>query len=66
MLQLLVEAGASLRVMDREDRSPLYLGEQYLATSAAKRSIGSTTGFHNHGEGPYWVPDAIIMRKGRL
>ena len=23
------------------------------ATSAANRSIGSTTGFHNHGEGPY-------------
>ena len=22
-------------------------------TSAVKRSIGSTTGFHNHGEGPY-------------
>ena len=21
--------------------------------SAVKRSIGSTTGFHNHGEGPY-------------
>ena len=21
--------------------------------SAANRSIGSTTGFHNHGEGPY-------------
>ena len=32
-------------------------GEQStLATviiSAVKRSIGSTTGFHNHGEGPY-------------
>ena len=23
-------------------------------TSAVKRSIGSTTGFHDHGEGPYW------------
>ena len=22
--------------------------------SAVKRSIGSTTGFHNHGEGPYY------------
>ena len=22
-------------------------------SSAANRSIGSTTGFHNHGEGPY-------------
>ena len=22
-------------------------------TSAVKRSIGFTTGFHNHGEGPY-------------
>ena len=22
-------------------------------TSAANRLIGSTTGFHNHGEGPY-------------
>ena len=39
MLQLLLEAGASLRVMDREDRSPLYLGEQYFATSASKSSI---------------------------
>ena len=27
-----------------------------LKTSAGKRSIGSTTGFHNHGEGPYsWL-----------
>ena len=24
-----------------------------VAVSAVKRSIGSTTGFHNHGEGPY-------------
>ena len=24
-----------------------------LMSSAVKRSIGSTTGFHNHGEGPY-------------
>ena len=24
-------------------------------TSAVKRSIGSTTGFHNHGEGPYFT-----------
>ena len=24
-----------------------------VAGSAVKRSIGSTTGFHNHGEGPY-------------
>ena len=23
-------------------------------TSAVKRSNGYTTGFHNHGEGPYW------------
>ena len=23
-------------------------------TGAVKRSIGSTIGFHNHGEGPYW------------
>ena len=28
-------------------------GESLLGTSAVKRSIGSTTGFHNHGEGPY-------------
>ena len=26
---------------------------QRIMTSAANRSIGSTTGFHNHGEGPY-------------
>ena len=25
-----------------------------VITSAAKRSIGFTIGFHNHGEGPYW------------
>ena len=24
-----------------------------VTTSAVKRSIGSTTSFHNHGEGPY-------------
>ena len=24
-----------------------------VVTSAVKRSIGSTIGFHNHGEGPY-------------
>ena len=24
-----------------------------VKVSAVKRSIGSTTGFHNHGEGPY-------------
>ena len=24
-----------------------------VMVSAANRSIGSTTGFHNHGEGPY-------------
>ena len=24
-----------------------------VQTSAVKRSIGSTIGFHNHGEGPY-------------
>ena len=24
-----------------------------VVTSAVKRSIGSTTVFHNHGEGPY-------------
>ena len=24
-----------------------------VTISAVKRSIGSTTGFHNHGEGPY-------------
>ena len=24
-----------------------------ISISAVKRSIGSTTGFHNHGEGPY-------------
>ena len=26
----------------------------YVTSSAVKRSIGFTTGFHNHGEGPYW------------
>ena len=25
----------------------------HTGTSAVKRSIGSTIGFHNHGEGPY-------------
>ena len=25
----------------------------WTGNSAANRSIGSTTGFHNHGEGPY-------------
>ena len=25
----------------------------HVLLSAVKRSIGSTTGFHNHGEGPY-------------
>ena len=49
MLQLLVEAGASLRVMDREDRSPLYLGEQYLAELETKVHQK----VRNHGEGPY-------------
>ena len=29
------------------------LRDQWLSGSAVKRSIGSTTGFHNHGEGPY-------------
>ena len=24
-----------------------------VSTSAVNRSIGSTTGFHNHGKGPY-------------
>ena len=29
-------------------------GEGWLGlSSAVKRSIGLTTGFHNHGEGPY-------------
>ena len=28
-------------------------GEKCIEISAVKRSIGSTTGFHNHGEGPY-------------
>ena len=28
-------------------------GARWGTTSAANRSIGSTTGFHNHGEGPY-------------
>ena len=26
---------------------------RYITTSAVKRSIGSTIGFHNHGQGPY-------------
>ena len=25
-----------------------------VRSSAVKRSIGSATGFHNHGEGPYY------------
>ena len=28
-------------------------GQVRVSCSAAKRSIGSTTSFHNHGEGPY-------------
>ena len=28
-------------------------GPSLVLASAVKRSIGSTTGFHNHGEGPY-------------
>ena len=27
--------------------------DRWIHTSAANRLIGSTTGFHNHGEGPY-------------
>ena len=52
MLQLLVEAGASLRVMDREDRSPLYLGEQYLVVPQKVASEADPK-VRNHGEGPY-------------
>ena len=47
------EAGArSLvnMVLDRKDNTWLQVG---ITISAANRSIGSTTGFHNHGEGPY-------------
>ena len=29
------------------------LRDQWLIGSAVKRSIGSTTGFHNHREGPF-------------
>ena len=29
------------------------IGETQENCSAVKRSIGSTIGFHNHGEGPY-------------
>ena len=35
---------------DHEDEVELLVG---VLTSAVKRSIGSTTGFHNHGKGPY-------------
>ena len=49
-------AAGSRQQLDRQ----LQLAEQVrlqlravVRTSAVKRSIGSTTSFHNHGEGPY-------------
>ena len=37
----------------RPQLAPGYCPARPLTGSAVKRSIGSTTGFHNHGEGPY-------------
>ena len=31
-------------------------------SSAVKRSIGYTTGFHNHGEGPYYHKGQAAIR----
>ena len=33
-----------------------------VGNSAANRSIGSTTGFHNHGEGPYYAKRVLTPR----
>ena len=33
-----------------------------ILTSAVNRSIGSTTGFHNHREGPYYHKEQAALR----
>ena len=38
------------------------LRDQWLSGSAVKRSIGSTTSFPNHGEGPYWPNSAFTFK----
>ena len=49
---VLVLAGGDRRVIFQR-LSPAYKALVSIFISAVKRSIGSTTGFHNHGEGPY-------------
>ena len=50
-----LDRAAEVRLLQHllETQHDTFYRYQLVISSAVKRSIGSTTGFHNHGEGAY-------------